>query len=418
MDPAALHHAIRPVPRTGVIYVMTEAQARGFRRGDPTWANLGQGQPETGPLEGGPPRVEQVALDARDLDYAPIAGLGELREAVAALYNDLYRRGLPSKYSAENVCIAPGGRASLTRAVAALSGVNLGHFLPDYTAYEELLSVFRLFTPIPVLLDRETGYRFTADDLRREVLGRGLGAVLLSNPTNPTGTHLRGEGLRAWVDVARAHDCTLLLDEFYSHYVWADGAEGPESAARYVEDVNRDPVVVFDGLTKNWRYPGWRVTWTVGPRHVIDAVASAASFLDGGANAPLQRAALPLMEPARVRQEFQAIRGAFLPKRDRVLEALAGMGVKVDTPPAGSFYAWASVEDLPPPLNDAMTFFRRALEWKVICVPGEFFDVNPGKRRPGGRGARFSRHVRLSYGPPADEVERGLTRLASMIPSL
>jgi aspartate/methionine/tyrosine aminotransferase len=39
-----------------------------------------------------------------------------------------------------------------------------------------------------------------------------------------------------------------------------------ESAARYVEDVDRDPVVLFDGLTKNWRYPGWRITWTVGPK--------------------------------------------------------------------------------------------------------------------------------------------------------
>ena len=71
------------------------------------------------------------------------------------------------------------------------------------------------------------------------------------------------------------------------------------SAARYVEDVDRDPVVLFDGLTKNWRYPGWRVTWTVGPRQVIEAVASAGSFLDGGGSKPLQRAAIPLLDPER-----------------------------------------------------------------------------------------------------------------------
>ena len=72
-----------------------------------------------------------------------------------------------------------------------------------------------------------------------------------------------------------------------------------ESAARYVEDVDRDPVVIFDGLTKNWRYPGWRVTWTVGPREVIEAVASAGSFLDGGGSRPLQRAAIPLLDAGR-----------------------------------------------------------------------------------------------------------------------
>ena len=411
-----LHSAFRPVPRTGVIYVTTEAAARGFKRTDPAWTNLGQGQPETGPLPDGPPRVTQVDLDPDDADYAPVAGLWELRDAVAQLYNRLYRRGLHSQYSAENVCISGGGRLSLTRAVAALGGINLGHFLPDYTAYEELLSVFRLFIPIPILLDRRRHYLFDADALREEILGRGLGAVLLSNPTNPTGAHLRGDDLRRWVQVGRDLDCALLLDEFYSHYTY--DTDGPESAARYVEDVDRDPVVIFDGLTKNWRYPGWRVTWTLAPKKIVSALSSAGSFLDGGGNAPLQRAAIPLLDPDHVHAESAAIRATFTHKRDTVLQQLAEIGLKVDTPPQGSFYAWASLEDLPAPLNDGMTFFQRALERKVIVVPGEFFDVNPGKRRPGNRGSRYSQHVRISFGPQLDEVQRGIARLGAMIPEL
>src|SRR6185436_19641510 len=105
----------RPVPRTGVIYVMTEAAKRGYDPRAAEWANLGQGMPETGPLPGGPPRVAAVTVDPADLEYAPIAGIWELREAVAGLYNDLYRQGLRSQYSAENVAIAGGGRAGLTR---------------------------------------------------------------------------------------------------------------------------------------------------------------------------------------------------------------------------------------------------------------------------------------------------------------
>ena len=75
----------------------------------------------------------------------------------------------------------------------------------------------------------------------------------------------RGDELARWVGVARELDCALLIDEFYSHYIWTGRRRRScrvESAARYVEDVDRDPVVIFDGLTKNWRYPGWRVTWT------------------------------------------------------------------------------------------------------------------------------------------------------------
>src|SRR3954470_16907202 len=175
--PNADLHAFRPVPKTGVIYVTSEATKLGFSASDPDWCNLGQGQPETGELAGRPARVHSIAIAPDDQEYAPVAGLGELREAVAALYNRLYRKGLPSQYTAENVCISGGGRAALTRAAASLGSINLGHFLPDYTAYEELLDIFKAFTSIPILLDGERGYSFTADDLRREITGRGLGAL-------------------------------------------------------------------------------------------------------------------------------------------------------------------------------------------------------------------------------------------------
>ena len=136
--------------------------------------------------------------------------------------------------------------------------------MPDYTAYEELLSVYRLFSPIPILLDPDEGYTFNEAMLRREITGRGLSALLLSNPCNPTGKLICGDELARWTEVARDLDCAMLFDEFYSHYIWNQSSASPSSAAAYVDDVNSDPVVIFDGLTKNWRYPGWRVAWTIG----------------------------------------------------------------------------------------------------------------------------------------------------------
>jgi len=408
--------AFRAVPRTGVIFVTTEASRRGFTPRDPSWCNLGQGQPETGPLPGSPPRVSEVSIHVDDQEYAPVPGLMELREAIAALYNQLYRKGMPSQYTAENVSVSGGGRAALTRAAASLGHINLGHFLPDYTAYEELLDVFKAFTAIPILLEGERGYAFTAEDLRREVQGRGLAALLLSNPCNPTGKLVQGDELQRWVQASRELECTLLIDEFYSHYVWSarPGRLPVESAARYVEDVNKDPVVIFDGFTKNWRYPGWRVTWTVGPRQVIDAVASAGSFLDGGGSKPLQRAALPLLAEEHVVAETNAIHKSFREKRDFVLSRLDRLGVHMDKAPDGTFYVWGNVGNLPPPLNDGMGFFRAALERKVICVPGEFFDVNPGKRRL-RRASRFKSYVRFSFGPAKENLDVALGRLEEMV---
>ena len=78
-----------------------------------------------------------------------------------------------------------------------------------------------------------------------------------------------------------------------------------------MDDVNADPVVLFDGFTKNWRYPGWRCTWIVAPQQVIEAVSSSGSFLDGGGSKPLQRSAIPLLVPDLVRLETAAIRKTF-----------------------------------------------------------------------------------------------------------
>jgi aspartate/methionine/tyrosine aminotransferase len=405
--------AFRPVPRTGVIYVMTEAERLGFRMHHPDWCNLGQGQPDTGPLPGAPPRRSEVVIDKMDQDYAPVAGIWELREAIAGMYNKLLRRGMPSQYTAENVAVCGGGRVSLMRVCAALGGVNLGHFLPDYTAYEELLDMFRRFTPIPILLDPESGYRFSSEQLEREILGRGLGAILMSNPCNPTGKLVHGEDLSNWVGLARQLDCALIMDEFYSHYIWT-GGEPIVSAAQYVEDVDNDPVVVLDGLTKNWRYPGWRVTWALGPRRVIEAVTSAGSFLDGGGSAPMQRAAAELLTVDYVERETAAIRSAFREKRDMMVHGLGKLDIRFDAEPEGTFYAWGDLSRLPPSINTGEAFFRAALQKKVVTVPGTFFDVDPGQRRH-GRPSRFKHHLRFSFGPELRRIEEALKRLQAVV---
>jgi aspartate/methionine/tyrosine aminotransferase len=413
MNEVAELAAFRPVPRTGVIYVTVEAQKRGFHLDADGWCNLGQGQPDTGSLEGAPERVTHIDVRADDLDYAPVPGLWPLREAVADLYNRLFRRGMKSQYSAENVAIAGGGRVAVMRACAAVAPIHLGHFLPDYTAYEELLDVFRRFLPIPILLDPKEGYAFSRDDLENEILGRGLSAILASNPCNPTGKLVEGDTLAGWVDTARHLGCALLLDEFYSHYVWT-GDQSIVSAAQYVEDVDEDPVVVFDGLTKNWRYPGFRVSWILGPKRVIESAASAGSFLDGGGVAPMQRAAVDLVQEGPTLAETRALQDEFRAKREFLVKGLKDIGVRFDLEPEGTFYAWGDLSALPPSLRSSDDFFKAALDRKVICVPGHFFDVNPGKRRT-GRPSRFVEHARFSFGPPMPVLEEAMERLQAMV---
>lgn len=405
----------RHVPRTGVIYVMHRAEQCGFEYENKDWANLGQGSPETGDLPDAPFRIDSVAAEAPSRSYSPVAGELVLRERVAQLYNEQFRSGKSSKYTYENVSIAGGGRLSLTRLAAALDDINMGHFLPDYTAYEELLSAFKSFIPIPILLNADSGYQITTDALREEILGRGLNALLLSNPGNPTGHVIKDKELESWVKLASETGCSMIMDEHYSHFIYSDtdNADNIVSAAQYVDDVETSPVLIIDGLTKNWRYPGFRVSWTLGPKSVIETIASAGSFLDGGANHPFQLQASALLEPKFMRAETKAIQKLFRKKRDFVLDRLKNMGITSDLVPEGAFYIWADLSGLPEPLSSGMSFFEEGLKEQVITVPGVFFDVNPGQRRR--RSTRYSNYVRISYGPEMETLEKGLDALERMI---
>jgi hypothetical protein len=412
---------LRDVPYMGVIRVVHEASKLGFVNGHPDWCNLGQGQPEVGEMEGAPPRIASVELQPADHAYGPLGGLDELREAVAAHTNRLHRRGQASQYAARNVAVAQGGRLALSRALAALGALNVGYQLPDYTAYEDMLDVhLARLTPIPLRASESNGHAITPGQFERAVVDQGLSAFILSNPCNPTGRVLAGAELQRLVAIARERRVLLLMDEFYSHFIYARGADGtwgpgagPVSSAACVQDVERDPVLIFDGLTKCFRYPGWRVGWVTGPSALVETIARVASALDGGPSRIAQRAALQALQPASADQETTALRRVFARKRNLMVAALRGMGVTFAREPEGTFYAWGCLAGLPEPLDQAMPFFRSALERKVLTVPGEFFDVNPGRRRRGA--SPYRQWMRFSFGPPEDNLAMGLQRLTQLV---
>lgn len=398
------------VPQTGVIYVMQKAIKHGFTPCNKEWANLGQGAPETGNIAGLDQRISELSINPALCEYSHVAGQRELRQKVANLYNYLYRQNKKSQYTWENVSIAGGGRIALTRVAASLGNINLGHLIPDYTAYEELLSVFHSFVAIPILTDPNNGYRITAERMKEEIIGRGLKALLMSNPCNPTGQLLAGENLRQMIDMAREYQCSFIFDEFYSHYIYQGNKT--ISAAEYINDIETDPIVIIDGITKNWRYPGLRISWTLAPKEVIQAIASAGSFLDGGASHPVQNKIISLLDPEQTLQSAKVLQNCFKEKRDYAINRLRNMGIEIEAEPQGTFYIWAKLSNLPAPLSDGFQFFEACLKEKVITVPGQFFDINPEKRRPY---SRFNQYARISFGAEMGELQRGLDAIERVI---
>ncbi|KAL8281109.1 hypothetical protein RQP46_006467 [Phenoliferia psychrophenolica] len=394
---------------TGVLYCSERATANGWTFENEEWANFGQGAPEVGPIPGGSDRPSMIDLSKMGAginEYAPANGVIELRQAIADLYNAQYRVGKKSQYTKDNVCVVPGGRAGLTRVASVITDVFVSYQIPEYTAYDQMLSSFKRLVAIPTTLAAADSYHLNVDKLRDSIKEQGLSVVVASNPRNPTGQVIKGDELKQLVEIAQG-GTTMVLDEFYSWYQYELEEGASVSAAEYVDDVNKDPVVLIDGLTKNWRLPGWRVCWVIGPKPLIGALSQAGGSLDGGANHVLQVAALPFLKLDRVKQDRIALQRHFKMKRDHVLARLEKMGLKVAVKPTATFYIWLDLSQLPSPLNSGLVFFEELLKEKVIVVPGIFFDINPSHRR-NLFDSPCHTFVRLSFGPALEELDRGL----------
>ena len=409
-----------PCPRTGVIYVTSEAtQARVLVRRP----RLVQPRPGSARDRRAPRRAAARAQPSRSRPTIRSTrrspGSGSCaRRSPASTTASTAGHAVAVHGRERRASPAAGARRSRARRRASGS-INLGHFLPDYTAYEELLDIFKAFTRIPILLDGERGYGFTAEDLRREILGRGLSALLLSNPCNPTGKLVAGEELDALGRRrarARLHAAPRRV-LFALHLSRPPGrAAGRERRA--LREGRRQAIrsCIFDGLTKNWRYPGWRITWALGA--------------EAGHRALRERRLVPRrrrLEAAAARGDPAASRTTTSTKetlaiqnvvpreaRPHALAPRAAWASASTACPTGRSTPGATSPSLPAPLNDGMGLFRAALAKKVITVPGEFFDVNPGKRRH-GPASRFRNYVRFSFGPSQARLDLALTRLEELV---
>lgn len=409
---------VRYVPYMGVIWTVNEASKLGFYNGHPDWCNVGQGQPEVGTIEGAPDRIESLKLQPSDAAYGPVGGTPEVREAIADWVNRTYRKGM-SQYTAENVSFACGGRLALTRLYSIFKdGARIAYKNPDYTAYEDYLYPLRHNCElIELRAEEKDGFTVPVECFENFMHDVRPNAFVFSNPCNPTGQVIKDEAMDRYINAARKENCLLGADEFYATFSYnEDGspAEKAVSALPYVKDINRDPVIVFDGLTKGFRYPGWRAGWAIGPKYLIEMINRAASAVDGGPSTMVQRGVIEELAEGHAEAELLATRKEFAVKRKMMMEGLAELGIHTPAnQPLGTFYLWASIENLPGKLSDADYFFHACLQKKVITVPGHFFDVRPFRVRPTNEPYRH--WVRFSYGPNRSTIKIALERIAQVI---
>jgi aspartate/methionine/tyrosine aminotransferase len=135
--------------------------------------------------------------------------------------------------------------------------------------------------------------------------------------------------------------------------------------------------------------------------------------MDGGANHPLQEASLSLFNFDDDFDSRKALRKEFQLKLNFMISSLKKLGFDLETEPESALYLWVNLDNLPDEINTGRKFFEKALQEKLIVIPGEFFDLNFDRQK--SKKVKFENYIRLSYGPTMAELERGIEKIATLL---
>jgi aspartate/methionine/tyrosine aminotransferase len=334
--------------------------------------------------------------DPKNHRYTPVAGLPELRAAIAGKT----ARDTGYEVDAAQVLVTNGGKQAVYNAFAALldPGDEVLIIAPYWTTYPEAIKLAG-GVPVDVVTDETTGYLVTIDQLEA-ARTEGTKVLLFVSPSNPTGAVYPREQVEAIGAWAREHDLWVVTDEIYEHLVYGD-AENISIAPSAGEKV-----VVLNGVAKTYAMTGWRVGWLIGPADVVKAATNLQSHATSNVNNVAQVAAL-----AAVSGDLSAVaemRAAFDRRRRLIVGLLSDIPGVVCPEPQGAFYAYPQVKGLlgrPLGGRTASTTTELATlildEVEVAAVPGEAFGT-PG-------------YLRFSYALGDDDIAEGIGRIAKLV---
>ena len=356
---------------------------------------LSLGEPDFG----APPAVRDAMreqYDGRALPYTAALGLPELRRAIADFYHERHHVDIDPR----RIVITAGGSAALLLATALT--VDPGDEVivadPSYPCNRELI---RSFEGVVVDVPTSAATRF---HLNAELVDRAWSertkAVMVTSPSNPTGTTIDFDVLKGVCDLARFRGAWRIIDETY-----LDLADREPDGSEVRSALLADPdAIICNSFSKFFGMTGWRLGWAVVPEYTIEAVDDLATNYYLCAHTPTQHAALACFTPESL-AVCEERRQELLARRRIVVSGLERIGLPLEVVPNGAFYAYFSVAGTG---LDAWTFCERALEEAhVALTPGR--DFGP---------ATADTHVRLSYAASREALTEGLSRLGMFVASL
>ncbi len=346
--------------------------------------SLGIGEPDfTAPAQ----VVETLnrAASAGLSGYTSPAGIAPLRDAIAHYYKQQFSATVdPSR-----VIVTAGASGALL--LAAMTLINPGDevLMPD-PSYPANQNFIMAAGGIPRLVPCSPEQRFQLDAASvAQNWGPATRGVLIASPSNPTGTTIARDDLKALIQEVKKRDGFVIMDEIYLGIYYDDA---PQSALTL-----DDNLVVINSFSKYFHMTGWRLGWLIAPPHLVSAMEKLAASIAICAPSLAQHAALTCFEP-EVMRIYDNRRLSFKQRRDYLLPELERLALHVPVIPDGAFYIYADIRQHS---QNSMEFSQQLLhQASVAAVPGH--DFGP---------AHADHMLRFSYATGLDRLQEAIGRL-------
>ena len=351
-----------------------------------------------------PENIKEAAYQAireGKTKYTPAAGIIPLRKAVA----ESMKRELDLDYDFTQIVIASGAKHNLYAALRTL--VNPGDEVilpaPYWVSYDEMIAMVGGVSVI-ITAGEDQNFKITAEQLEAAVTDKTK-AVIINNPSNPTGMLYSKEELEAIAAVCVKHDLYIIADEIYFKLLY-DGRTFTSIAALGEEVKER--TIIINGVSKSYAMTGWRIGYAAAPAHIAKIMANYLSHSTGAPSTISQWAAVEAFNGPQ--DTIEAMRKVFEERRNYIVERMNSIEGVSCIMPEGAFYVMMNIEKLKGKtiggcvINTSDDFAMAFLEKELVAVvPCSGFGAPD--------------FVRWTYATSMDNIKEGLNRLERFLKS-
>jgi methionine aminotransferase len=329
--------------------------------------NLSQGYPDFSAPE------ELLNLVARHLkaghnQYAPMAGLPELREQIALKTEKLYGRQTDPE---SEVTVTSGATEALFSAIEAFvhQGQEVIVFDPAYDSYEPAIHLAGGCTVhIPMLAP---DFRIDWDRVA-DAINQNTRMIILNTPHNPTGSVLSDEDIKTLADLTRKTEILVLGDEVYEHMIFDQRSHA--SLLRFPSLNQRS--LVISSFGKTYHATGWKIGYCVASPDLMAEFRKVHQFVQFCVVTPMQHALADFL--AARPEHYLELPDFYEQKRDQFCELLQSSRFQFQ-PSAGTYFQLVDYSRITSE-SDVEYSKRLTREAGVACIPVSVFYESPPKQ--------------------------------------